>query len=85
MEIVDKSDYFIKEHFFPCRKFIVTGSYTLSFQGKYSVAVASFGYPTAQNLEVNLYGKFSNGTRRDNRKTVTLKNSGVQHIEFDVS
>jgi hypothetical protein len=74
-----------KQFFFRYRKFIVTGSNILSFQGKYSVAVASFGYPTEQRLEVNLYGKLENGTRRDNRKSVTLKNSGVQFIEFDVS
>ncbi|KAL7026587.1 hypothetical protein ACKWTF_005088 [Chironomus riparius] len=66
------------------RNFIVTGSNTLSFQGKYSVAVASFGYSTAQNLEVKLYGKLNDGTRYENRKSVSLKNSAVQNVEFDL-
>jgi len=65
--------------------FIVTGSNTIPFQTKYTVAVASSGYDKPETLQIKIYGKSGSDIVYENSKNVTLKNDALEKVDFDVS
>ncbi|KAL7026588.1 hypothetical protein ACKWTF_005089 [Chironomus riparius] len=64
--------------------FIVTGSNTIPFQTKYSVAVASTGYNKPETLQIKIYGKSGNETIYENIKNVVLKDNALEIVNFDL-
>ena len=65
--------------------FLVVGSQSITFKGKYSVAVASLGYKHPETLNIKISGKNNSEIIYKHCKNVTLKNNALEKVDFDVS
>ena len=57
----------------------------MAYQQQYPLAVASDNFGKPETFELMVFGKLEDGGIYENKKNVTLKGSGMQRVEFDVS